>query len=257
MTCNPIDVSLHNTILNLIVNRSGNIIVSEESAGFAMSRIADPNDDRLNATPESKRGGRIKKARAASGLSQEQLAVEIGKVRPTIVQYEAGKITPPIEVIEKIAEVLDVSPAYLAFGAIAETDIESRSDHISLPIGIWNNEHIKWEDHIILPAGTVKELEWEKQLLSAIRLDIGSAYLGLGVGDLLIIEADVSEVCADGRIYVFPSSGGIMAMRSEALPNGNDHSVVLSGPNGQSLTPDKAPETIGRVIGQIRSIKRF
>ena len=61
-------------------------------------------------------GGRIAWARVREEVTQEAVAKAIDKVRPTVVQYEANKIVPPIEVIEKMARFLKVSPSFLAFG---------------------------------------------------------------------------------------------------------------------------------------------
>ena len=54
-------------------------------------------------------GSRIKKAREAAGLTQDQLGKEIGVTGVTIMRYEKNQREPRIEQLEKIAKVLDIS----------------------------------------------------------------------------------------------------------------------------------------------------
>lgn len=217
-----------------------------------MSKMTDQEADRLANMPEKTIGERIKRARSAKRLRQEQLAAEIGKVRPTIVQYEAGKILPPIDVLELIAMALGTSPAYLAFGLKNESG--SARDHVSIPVGIGTDQHPDLVGNIILPIRTVADLGWPYQSLHAVKLEIGAVNLGLTAGDLLIIDKGSSEICADGRVYAFVSAGGVMVMRSEALPEGCNDAIVLTGPLGQTLKPSKAPKTIGRVVGLLHTV---
>jgi transcriptional regulator with XRE-family HTH domain len=61
-------------------------------------------------------GGRITWARIRKQLRQEDVANKLGKSRATVVQYEKNNITPPIPEVERLSDVLDVSPEFLAFG---------------------------------------------------------------------------------------------------------------------------------------------
>ena len=59
-------------------------------------------------------GTRIKKLRIIEDLSQEELGRRVGVQRAAIQKYEKGTVTNiPINTIEKIANVLNVSPAYI------------------------------------------------------------------------------------------------------------------------------------------------
>ncbi|NMB41001.1 MAG: helix-turn-helix transcriptional regulator [Firmicutes bacterium] len=59
-------------------------------------------------------GERIKKRRKEIGMSVETLAEKLGKNRATIYRYESDQIeNMPLSVIEPLAKVLNVSPAYL------------------------------------------------------------------------------------------------------------------------------------------------
>lgn len=59
-------------------------------------------------------GTRIKELRKLSGLSQEELGRRVGVQRAAINKYEKGTVTNiPIQTIEQMAIIFDVSPTYL------------------------------------------------------------------------------------------------------------------------------------------------
>ncbi|MBF9298733.1 helix-turn-helix transcriptional regulator [Staphylococcus epidermidis] len=59
-------------------------------------------------------GNRIKKRRKEMKMSADKLAEKIGKNRATVYRYEKDEIeNMPYDVLEPIAEALNVSPAYL------------------------------------------------------------------------------------------------------------------------------------------------
>lgn len=59
-------------------------------------------------------GNRIKMAREAKQMTQEELGATCGTTKQSIFKYESGVVTNiPLDRLEKIAAALDVSPAYL------------------------------------------------------------------------------------------------------------------------------------------------
>ncbi|MDF8373622.1 helix-turn-helix domain-containing protein [Weissella paramesenteroides] len=56
---------------------------------------------------------RLKELREAKGLSQRQLANELGMVHQTYSNYERGEREPRIDVLIKLADYFDVSVDYL------------------------------------------------------------------------------------------------------------------------------------------------
>lgn len=50
-------------------------------------------------------------------VSQETLAAEVGVSGVTLGNYESGATEPSLEMIERLAKVLGVSPGFLAFGS--------------------------------------------------------------------------------------------------------------------------------------------
>lgn len=64
----------------------------------------------MGATP----GERIKELRVLEGMSQEELGRRVGVQRAAINKYEKGSVTNiPLQTIEKMAYVFNVSPNYI------------------------------------------------------------------------------------------------------------------------------------------------
>ena len=75
-------------------------------------------------------GDRIKTRRIELNISQTELAAKIGIRKQTMHKYESNIITNiPSDKIEKIAQVLDTSPAYL-FGWIGSGMTQENADLI-------------------------------------------------------------------------------------------------------------------------------
>jgi len=56
---------------------------------------------------------RLKELREDKGLSQTQLAKEMGVSQQTISQYEIGTAEPDIQTIKKLCNFFDVTAGYL------------------------------------------------------------------------------------------------------------------------------------------------
>lgn len=61
-------------------------------------------------------GERIKELRKLKGLSQGQLAKEIGISYPQMSRYEIKGVQPPAEVLKKMSDVLDTSVDFIVSG---------------------------------------------------------------------------------------------------------------------------------------------
>lgn len=55
---------------------------------------------------------RIKEVREMHGLTQKQLAEEVGVTKATIANWEIN-FNPNVQMVKKVSEVLSVSPLYL------------------------------------------------------------------------------------------------------------------------------------------------
>ncbi len=79
----------------------------------------------MKKTTSNTLGGRLKTLRAATTLSQEQLAQRLFLSRSCIANYEADKRHPSIDMIERISDYFKVSPSYL----MGETDAKFNIDN--------------------------------------------------------------------------------------------------------------------------------
>jgi transcriptional regulator with XRE-family HTH domain len=64
-------------------------------------------------------GERVKELRKEQGWSQGELAERVGTDARQISRYENGRITPSLDVVARLAEVLDVSIDYLVIEGMA------------------------------------------------------------------------------------------------------------------------------------------
>lgn len=120
-------------------------------------------------------GTKIKELRLLSGMSQEELGRRVGVQRAAINKYEKGTVTNiPIQTIEKIASVFDVSPTYI--------------------VG-WNNNDITNQLSM-----EVRVLEGVKQFYGSDAVDLLEAYsIVTQVGRRRIIQYanDMSRIYTD------------------------------------------------------------
>jgi len=87
-------------------------------------------------------GENIKKARKAVGLTQRQLADRIEKGVSTVQKYELGLVSPPLDILGKIAEALDFSLGYfVGFGI--EKDYERITESQNLAISDNHEENLE------------------------------------------------------------------------------------------------------------------
>ena len=86
-------------------------------------------------------GDNIKTFRKKKGFSQETLAQELFVVRQTVSKWEKGQSVPDAEMIEKLAEVLDVSVNDLLGKEIEKKENEEQQDkEIAKQLAILNEQ---------------------------------------------------------------------------------------------------------------------
>ena len=74
-------------------------------------------------------GQNLKKVRTERGISQEELAKSAGVHSVQFSRYERGQSAPSIEVVQKIAQTLEISIDQLVFGdqdEVSEKSIQDR-----------------------------------------------------------------------------------------------------------------------------------
>ena len=75
-------------------------------------------------------GERIKTLRKANDMTQKEFSEIIEVSRSTLAGYETGKIAPSLNVITKMANTFDLSPAYFLRNNIVALSNNDRSEDI-------------------------------------------------------------------------------------------------------------------------------
>lgn len=83
-------------------------------------------------------GKRLALLRQKNNLSQSELAAKLSIPQSTYAGYETGKRKIPLELIEKLSLLLNVSPTFLVTGDDFKIDISD-----TFPTTIEEQEHIK------------------------------------------------------------------------------------------------------------------
>lgn len=161
-------------------------------------------------------GERIKEARKAIGLSQVDLARLVGVTQPAVANWESGVHDPRRLMLEKIADTLKVSAAWLASGArsaveadkhpaaayirrpIQHTPVISFADAARLLDDPESDPHAVAEDYIPVTSGAER--------LFALFVDDEAVDLAFPKGTLVVIDyADRRP--ADGAFALFQIDG--------------------------------------------------
>lgn len=85
-------------------------------------------------------GDNIKALRKKKGYSQETLAQELIVVRQTISKWEKGLSVPDAEMLEKLADVLEVSVNELLDKEVADEEKTDKSDEVARQLAILNEQ---------------------------------------------------------------------------------------------------------------------
>ena len=76
-------------------------------------------------------GTNIKKYRKEKGLTQRELADKLNIATNSLSRYEIGERRPPIDMIEKIAEILNVTPIQLMYDEEVENALNQSGEILS------------------------------------------------------------------------------------------------------------------------------
>jgi transcriptional regulator with XRE-family HTH domain len=81
-------------------------------------------------------GDRIRHARKEAGLNQADLAERVGVSQPAVANWESGVHDPRRVMLAKIADILRVSPGWLASGdrSVVETDKQPAAAYLRRPL---------------------------------------------------------------------------------------------------------------------------
>lgn len=94
-------------------------------------------------------GERIKAAREAANLTQEQLGEKLGVTGVTIMRYEKNQRQPRIEQLGKIAKALDISVSEMMgndWDGWSKMDVSADFDHYSALSDTYYHAVVKWSE---------------------------------------------------------------------------------------------------------------
>lgn len=156
-------------------------------------------------------GGRIKRARQARKLSQEELALALGWGQSRIANYEGGKREPTLEDIDAISRALEISSRQLLFGAEQPEDQPSWTDVLAFSQAVGLGEGVEAAEY----AETYK-LKFRADSLARKRLRPGQLAVVYGKGDSMLPRVQSGDAIlfdtgdtrpADEKLFVVMASG--------------------------------------------------
>lgn len=114
--------------------KSGKIIW-EEVSPEEVKKLAEETDNLIQTDSITKKsisiGENMKKYRKEKGLTQRELADKLNIATNSLSRYEIGERRPPIEMIEKIAEILNVTPIQLMYDEEVENTLNQSAAETS------------------------------------------------------------------------------------------------------------------------------
>ena len=119
----------------------------------------------------------IKALRKTNGLTQDELAIRLNVVRQTVSKWEKGLSVPDAEMLQRIAEVFEVSVSQLLGSTISQNEnvdiIAEQLSRINEQLAVKNNRSRKiWKTiGIILAIIIVGQL-----LLTALGITVYKSY---------------------------------------------------------------------------------
>lgn len=108
-------------------------------------------------------GERIKELRLLAEMSQEELGSRVGVQRAAINKYEKGTVENiPIKTIERMAQVFDVSPAYIVGWTNQEDSLSAEVKTIQGVKFFFGNESVELLESFnnLTPKGKKKVLQY-------------------------------------------------------------------------------------------------
>ncbi|WP_436964349.1 LexA family protein [Staphylococcus xylosus] len=196
-------------------------------------------------------GQRIKNRRKELGMSADKLAELINKNRATIYRYEKNEIeNMPYDVIEPLAKVLNVSPAYLMGWEDQATSLDSLPvkqipvvSQISAGLPIYSEENLIDYTYI-----ATKNLSADKELFG-LKVSGDSMDKEFKDGEVVIVEKD--SVVENGQIGVVMINGYNATVKR--VRYNDDQLILLPESNNNEHLPQVYNDTddvkiIGRVV---------
>jgi transcriptional regulator with XRE-family HTH domain len=195
-------------------------------------------------------GGRIALARQNKGWTQKELSERLGKSRGTIVQYEQGRIEPPIRQIEAMAELLDVAPELLAFGRQGITGLSEKTADVAPVLEVRAGVVIGAYG---LPERLVSDFGIDPDGATVFVLEHAASAFGLAAGDRIIVN-NGTQLDREDALYALRTRRGVDVVR--LLPNlsTHDEAVKINDGSGETRSYEQDElDVLGRIVGSIRA----
>lgn len=227
---------------------------SAEIVTLAMPRRIEVGT--LDKIDTSKMGGRIEWARLRKGLRQEDLAKRLGKSRITIGAYESDQITPPLSVVEQVAQILDISPSFVAFNeqtvpvyGKCEIDVVAGPEMRIGANGVAPVSGFALSRDLVESYGVDDPKEFK-----AFVLNHDAKEFDLHAGDRMFVDTSISAPKSQHDYYLLDTGDGIEIVRIEPhLAAKVSDTINMTGPNGQRFSHKlKDLKFIGAVVATLR-----
>ncbi len=203
-------------------------------------------------------GGRIEKTRTDLDLTQQDLAISMGISRATLGQWEIGKNSPSLYVINKLAKIMKVPPQWLAYGVRPDTvEIQYRSaaaDNIHWIEEVTFGdtvEDVKTESKFGIPFKFLNEslgTDVEKTVICTINSNAVASTHALG--DLVFV--DTSDVRpSPAGIFAYWDGVGLCFAHLRVVPGKEPTVRIVSEEADELVLPYSDLQIIGRVKGRM------
>lgn len=198
-------------------------------------------------------GQRLALARQERGLTQKRFSELVGKSRATIVQYEQGRLQPPVQQIETMASALGVAPELIAFGRQGITGLDqATSGVVSLPELEVDDGHELVSGGHGLAKKLVDHLGVEPEHARVYVLAEAAPAFGLTKGDRIIVNTQ-EALTQENRLYALKTDQGIAVARLLPSLSATGTRVNLNGGYGETASYDPADlRVLGVIVGSIQ-----
>lgn len=197
-------------------------------------------------------GERIKWARERKDMTQKELARLSGKSRASVVQYEQDKIAAPLEVIETIAEKLNVAPEFLAFGRTGISGVRNAEEEVQvMEEKAGNGSGLHTSGGWAMPRTMFNDYDGEARGLTVVCIGTEEPEFEIKRGDRVVIDTKAT-VSKDG-LYLVQTPFGVRVVRVSMGFSAKAGLRVISGSgSGEEAVDPTKLDLIGHVIGVFR-----
>lgn len=108
-------------------------------------------------------GDKLREARLQKGLTQEQLAQQIGVAKSTLTGYEKGNREPDVFKIKRILEILEVDSDYL-LGVSREPEQQEATEYGPEGYTLLNSESKKIVDTLVVQLLELQDQNHKKEM---------------------------------------------------------------------------------------------